>query len=93
MDHEQMSAGTESRVNRRGALKAGCSALAGLFLAVHRRGGSKAGSMHIEDYCYWKRFQGPICTGHQAYEYQCEYCCGGGTCETVECGWYITGTC
>lgn len=92
MNHEQTTAGTGQRISRRGALKASVSALAGLFLAYHGRGG-KAGTMHTEDYCYWKRFQGPICTGHQAYEYQCEYCCGGGRCETVECGWYITGTC
>ena len=92
MDNQPETGTTETRIDRRGALRTGFGAVAGLFLA-YRGSKGKPSVVHTEDYCYWKRYQGPNCTGHQLYEYQCEYCCGGGTCETVTCGWYITGTC
>jgi hypothetical protein len=94
MDHEGTTerTGGRKRMQRRGVLRAGIGALAGLVLA-YRGTKSEASVMHIEDYCYFKRIQGPNCTNHKVFEYQCEYCCGGGTCELVSCAWYITGSC
>jgi hypothetical protein len=80
------------RLTRRTALCAGLGALAGLFMTQRARASTPL-VMQPDDYCYWKLVQGPSCTNHQLHEYQCEVCCGGGTCETVSCGWYITGTC
>jgi hypothetical protein len=74
-------------VSRRGFV-GGIVGVAGALIA-----GRKLGEATTLDFCYWKRIQGPICSGHQIYEYKCEYCCTGNVCEEVTCAWFITGTC
>ncbi len=73
--------------SRRGFIATVAGAAAALVFGV------KFSDATTDDYCHWRRIQGPICSGHQVYEYRCEYCCTGFVCEQVTCAWFVTGSC
>lgn len=55
---------------------------------------AEAGDVTTQDYCYWKKLQGPLCSGGQMKEYWCEYCNDPGTGSNVtRCEWRIVGRC
>lgn len=64
-------------------------------LGVTATGGSaRAGEVGTQDYCYWKKAQGPLCRSGLAKEYWCEHCNDAGTGWTVtRCEWRVVGTC
>jgi len=82
---------TSQPVTRRRFLRGATGALAS-FVALRAKPTHKA-SARAQDYCYWRVIQGPLCSGGRKLNYQCLYCCGGGFCEQVQCGWYDVGPC
>lgn len=54
----------------------------------------RAGEVGTQDYCYWKKGQGPVCSSGTSKEDWCEHCNDPGTGSTpTRCEWRLVGRC
>jgi hypothetical protein len=67
---------------------AGALATAAPLMTVQAEG------VQLRDVCYWRRAEGPMCSGGRIKEYWCEYCNTPGSGVTpVRCEWRRVGQC
>ncbi len=82
------------RMERRFVRRRFVGALVAAVATMFGAGQARAEETTIQEYCSWKRYEGPRCrTDHAVGEYWCYECCDMSGCWTSWCEWRVVGTC